>query len=66
MFNSQDWDPILDDRVKIRNQSAVEEAEEPESEARQRIVTVPKFNAWLGLPEVGITVFATSVVGQWR
>lgn len=63
MLNSQDWEPNLDDRVKIRNQSALEEAEEPESEARERIVTVPKLNAWLGLTEAGIVVFATCVVG---
>lgn len=66
MLNSQDWEPNLDDRVKIRNQSALEEAEEPESEARERIVTVPKLNAWLGLTEAGIVVFATCAVGLRR
>jgi len=65
-LNSQDWEPILEDSVKIRNRSALEEAEKPESEARERIVTIPKLNAWLGLPEAGIKVFATCVVGQRR
>jgi hypothetical protein len=51
LLNSQDWEPILDDSVKIRNQSALEEAEKPESEVRERFVTVPKLNAWRGLPE---------------
>jgi hypothetical protein len=45
LLNSQDWESIVDDQVKIRNQSALEEAEEPESEARERIVTVSKLNA---------------------
>jgi len=44
-LDSQDWEYILDDHVKSRNQSALEEAEEPESEARERIVTVSKLNA---------------------
>jgi hypothetical protein len=65
-LNSQDWESILDDHVKTRNQSALEETEEPEFEARERIVTVSKLIAWLRLPEAGIKVFATCVVGHRR
>jgi hypothetical protein len=56
LLNFQDGEPTADDRVKIRNQSALEEAEEPESEVRERIVKVSTLTAWLGLPKAGIKV----------
>jgi hypothetical protein len=40
LLNSHDGEPTLYDRVKIRNKSALEEAEDPESEVREWIVEV--------------------------
>jgi type II secretory ATPase GspE/PulE/Tfp pilus assembly ATPase PilB-like protein len=50
-------EPTLDDRVKIRKQSALEDAEEPEPKSKERTMTVLKFTAGLGLTEAGIKLF---------
>jgi hypothetical protein len=40
LLNSHDQEITLDNLYEIRNQSALEEAEEPESKPMERIVTV--------------------------
>jgi hypothetical protein len=50
-------EPTLDDRVKIRKQSALEEAEKSEPESQERTMTVLKLTEGLGLTEAGIKVF---------
>jgi hypothetical protein len=50
-------EPTLDDRVKILKQSALEEAEEPEPESKERAMPVLKFTEGLRLIEAGINVF---------
>jgi hypothetical protein len=45
---------MFDDLVEIRMQRAPEGAEEPESEPKERTITVVKFIAWLGLIEGSI------------
>jgi hypothetical protein len=41
----------------IQKQSALQEAEEPESVPKERTMTVWKLAEWLGLTEAGIRVF---------
>jgi hypothetical protein len=48
---------IFDHFVKIRKQSALEEAEEPDPQPQKRTMTVLKLTERLGLIETGTKVF---------
>jgi hypothetical protein len=50
-------DVTLDHLVKIREQSAIAEVEEPEHELKERAMTVLHFTEEFGLTEPGIGVF---------
>jgi hypothetical protein len=55
-LKSHDQEITLDNLFKIRKQSAIEEAEEPESKHREGIMTVLNLTEGLGLTEADIEV----------
>jgi hypothetical protein len=56
LLNYHDQELTLDYNVEIRKQSALEEAEEPDPEPKERTVTVSKLSEGLGLIEGGVEV----------
>jgi len=60
LLNSHDQELTFGDLVEIRKQSALEEAERPEYEPRDRTVTVLQSTVGFGLNESGIKMFANS------
>ena len=56
MLNSRDQKLAFDHLVEIRKQSALEEAQEPEPERKERTERVVKLTEGLGLTEGGIRV----------
>jgi hypothetical protein len=58
---SRDQNLNINHLFEILNQSAVEETEEPEPEAKERTLTVSKSTERLLLNEAGIVVFEVTV-----
>ena len=56
LLNSSDQKLTFDHLVEIRKQSALEEAQEPEPERKERTERVVKLTEGLGLTEGGIRV----------
>jgi cysteine synthase len=57
LLNYHDQELTLGHLVEIRKQSAVEEAEEPEPDPKERAMTVLNLTEGLGVTEAGIKVF---------
>jgi len=57
LLSSLDQKPTLNHLIKFQQQSALEEAEEPEPESKERTMTVLELNKVLGLTGAGIRVF---------
>jgi hypothetical protein len=54
LLHSHNQDLTLHQLIEIRNQSALEKAEEPEPEPEERTMTVLKLTDGLGLTDAGI------------
>jgi hypothetical protein len=63
LLNFNDQELTLGDLAEIRKQSALDEAERPEAEPRDRTVTDLKFTVGPGLTDTGIKIFEYS---DWK
>jgi len=57
LLSSLDQKPTLNHLIKFQKQRALEGAEKPEPESKERTMTVLRFTEGLGLTEAGIRVF---------
>jgi hypothetical protein len=57
LLNYRDQKLTFDHLVQIRKHSALEEAEKPDPEPKERTMTVMKLTEGLGLTDAGIKVF---------
>ena len=66
MLNFRDQEITFRDFVEIRKQSVLDKADGPESEPRDRTMTVLKLTGRLGLNETGIKMFENSDWNEQR
>jgi hypothetical protein len=66
LLNSRDKKLKIEGHVEIRKQSALEEAEKPDPEPRDRTLTVSKLTEGLGLIDDGVEVVEDTEWGEKR